>query len=75
MYVGVEVAISEDYVNDKTASGDTGVPALLQPVLSQTIPTEFRLACGNQVVGGAYTLVRQFSCAVTHSYFTELVIT
>ena len=72
-YEGVEVTISENYVNDKTAPGDTAVSVFLQPVLSLTIPTEFRLSSGNQVVGGAYTLVGKYPGTVPQKYYTELV--
>lgn len=73
---GVEVEIAEEYTADGSSAldkEDPSVSALLEPVLSRIVPTEFRLACGNQVVGGAYTLVRKFIGKIPKIYLTEVV--
>ena len=73
---GVEVEIAEEYtVDGSSALGkeDPSISALLEPVLSRIVPTKFRLACGNQVVGGAYTLVRNFIGMIQKIYLTEVV--
>jgi hypothetical protein len=73
---GVEIEISEEYMADgflALGKDDPSISALLEPVLSRILPTEFRLACGNQVVGGAYTLVRKFIGMFPKVYLTEVV--
>lgn len=47
---------------------------LMQPTRAESISTDFRLSCGNQAVGGAYTLVRGYDGNSPSMYLAEVVV-
>ena len=75
MKTGVEVTFDEMYTSDKSSQTTRISPLFMEPVRKYSISTDFRLKNGNQAVGGAYTICREYSddLKTSQPFLTEVV--